>query len=79
VPPALFPETNPIIEELTALGIHNLTPIEALNRLYEWKKVGRGWSELPQARLSALKRCYHNRYFRASITASTARGAYMWG
>ncbi len=35
---ALFPETNPLIEELKALDIHNLTPIEALNRLYEWKR-----------------------------------------
>ena len=38
VPLALFPETNPLIEELKALDIHNLTPIEALNRLYEWKR-----------------------------------------
>ena len=35
---ALFPETNPLVEELKALDIHNLTPIEALNRLYEWKR-----------------------------------------
>ena len=44
MPPALFPETNPLIEELKALDIHNLTPIEALNRLYEWKRrfVGEG-------------------------------------
>ena len=36
--PVLFPETNPLIEELKALNLHNLTPIEALNRLYEWKR-----------------------------------------
>jgi len=35
---ALFPETNPLVEELKALDINNLTPIEALNRLYEWKR-----------------------------------------
>ncbi len=35
---ALFPETNPLVEELKALDINNMTPIEALNRLYEWQK-----------------------------------------
>ncbi len=35
---ALFPETNPLLDELRQLDINNLTPIEALNRLYEWKK-----------------------------------------
>ena len=35
---ALFPETNPLVEELKALDINNLTPLEALNRLYEWQK-----------------------------------------
>ncbi len=35
---ALFPETNPLVEELKRLDINNLTPIEALNRLYEWQR-----------------------------------------
>jgi DNA mismatch repair protein MutS len=35
---ALFPETNPLVEELKQLDINALTPIEALTRLYEWKK-----------------------------------------
>ncbi len=35
---ALFPETNPLLEELRALDINSMTPIEALNRLYEWQK-----------------------------------------
>ena len=35
---ALFPETNPLLEELKDLDINSLTPIEALNRLYEWQK-----------------------------------------
>ena len=35
---ALFPETNPLIEELKNLDINGLSPIEALNKLYEWKK-----------------------------------------
>jgi DNA mismatch repair protein MutS len=34
---ALFPETNPLIEELKALDINTLSPIEALNKLYEWQ------------------------------------------
>jgi len=34
----LFPETNPILNELKKLDINGLSPIEALNRLYEWQK-----------------------------------------
>jgi DNA mismatch repair protein MutS len=35
---ALFPETNPLLEELEGLDINTLSPIEALNKLYEWKR-----------------------------------------
>ncbi len=35
---ALFPETNPLLDELKALDINQITPIEALNKLFEWKK-----------------------------------------
>jgi DNA mismatch repair protein MutS len=35
---ALFPETNPLIEELEAVDVNSLSPIEALNKLFEWKK-----------------------------------------
>ncbi len=35
---ALFPETNPLIEELKKLDMNSLSPIEALNKLYEWQK-----------------------------------------
>jgi DNA mismatch repair protein MutS len=35
---ALFPETNPMLNELKALDINTLSPIEALNKLYEWQK-----------------------------------------
>ncbi|HSM23353.1 MAG TPA: DNA mismatch repair protein MutS, partial [Anaerolineaceae bacterium] len=34
----LFPENNPMIEALKELDINSLSPIEALNKLYEWKK-----------------------------------------
>ncbi len=34
---ALFPEINPLLDELRSLDINALSPIEALNRLYEWK------------------------------------------
>ena len=38
---ALFPETSPIIEELKKLDLESMTPLEALNRLYELqRKVG---------------------------------------
>ncbi|NPV85014.1 MAG: DNA mismatch repair protein MutS [Anaerolineae bacterium] len=35
---ALFPETNPLLEDLKALDINTLTPIEAFNKLYEWQR-----------------------------------------
>lgn len=34
----LFPETNPLLDELEQLDLSALAPIEALNRLYEWQK-----------------------------------------
>lgn len=34
----LFPETNPLLEELKSLDLNVLTPLEALNKLYEWQK-----------------------------------------
>ncbi|MCI0520807.1 MAG: DNA mismatch repair protein MutS [Chloroflexi bacterium] len=35
---ALFPETNPLRDELKNLDVNSLSPIEALNKIYEWKK-----------------------------------------
>ena len=34
----LFPETNPIIDTLDRLDVNSVTPIEAINILYEWKQ-----------------------------------------
>jgi DNA mismatch repair protein MutS len=34
----LFPETNPMLDELKGLDVNSLSPIEALNKLYEWQK-----------------------------------------
>jgi DNA mismatch repair protein MutS len=34
---ALFPESSPLLEELKAIEIEGLSPIEALNKLWEWK------------------------------------------
>jgi len=34
---ALFPETNPLLNELKGIDVNGLSPIEALNKLYEWK------------------------------------------
>jgi DNA mismatch repair protein MutS len=34
----LFPENNPLLEAFTDLDINSLTPIEALNLLYDWKR-----------------------------------------
>jgi DNA mismatch repair protein MutS len=39
---ALFPESSPLLEELKALDVEGLSPIEALNKLWEWRgKYGR--------------------------------------
>ncbi len=35
---ALFPETNPLVKEIGDIDINTLSPIEALNKLFEWKK-----------------------------------------
>jgi DNA mismatch repair protein MutS len=34
----LFPETNPLLDELKTLDVNTLSPIEALNKLYEWQR-----------------------------------------
>ncbi len=34
----LFPETNPLLEELGKIDLNTLSPIEALNFLYEWQQ-----------------------------------------
>jgi DNA mismatch repair protein MutS len=34
---ALFPETNPLLDELKSLDLNSLTPMEALSRLFEWQ------------------------------------------
>jgi len=33
-----FPKTNPMLDELKGLDDHSLSPIEELNKLYEWQK-----------------------------------------
>jgi len=35
---ALFPETSPMLDELKELDVNGLSPIEALNKLFEWQK-----------------------------------------
>jgi DNA mismatch repair protein MutS len=35
---ALFPETSPILEELKGIDVTAITPLEAINKLYEWKR-----------------------------------------
>jgi len=35
---ALFPESSPILEELNDLDMNTMTPLEAINKLYEWKR-----------------------------------------
>jgi DNA mismatch repair protein MutS len=34
----LFPETNPLLDELKEIDLNTFSPIEALNRLYEWQQ-----------------------------------------
>ncbi|MEW5869953.1 MAG: DNA mismatch repair protein MutS [Chloroflexota bacterium] len=35
---ALFPETNPLLDELKSIDVNGLSPIEALNKLFEWQR-----------------------------------------
>jgi len=35
---ALFPETNPLLDELRQIDVNALSPIEALNKLFEWQR-----------------------------------------
>ena len=35
---ALFPESSPLLNELKDMDINSLSPIEALNKLFEWQK-----------------------------------------
>jgi DNA mismatch repair protein MutS len=35
---ALFPETNPLVDELKEIDVNSLSPIEALNKIYEWQR-----------------------------------------
>jgi DNA mismatch repair protein MutS len=35
---ALFPKTNPLLDELKTIDVNTLSPIEALNKLYEWQR-----------------------------------------
>jgi DNA mismatch repair protein MutS len=35
---ALFPETNPLLDELRGLDVLSVSPLEALNKLFEWQK-----------------------------------------
>lgn len=35
---ALFPETNPLLDELRKVDVNAISPIEALNKLFEWQK-----------------------------------------
>jgi DNA mismatch repair protein MutS len=34
----LFPESSPILDELKTVDVNALSPIEALNKLFEWQK-----------------------------------------
>jgi DNA mismatch repair protein MutS len=34
---ALFPQDNPLLDELESLDVASLTPLEALNKLFEWQ------------------------------------------
>jgi DNA mismatch repair protein MutS len=35
---ALFPESSPLLDELKEIDVNSLSPIEALNKLFEWQR-----------------------------------------
>jgi DNA mismatch repair protein MutS len=45
---SFFPETNPLLEDLQNLEIDALSPLEALNKLYEWQQLLRKSREDPE-------------------------------
>ncbi len=42
---ALFPESSPLLDELQALDVNSMSPLEAINKLYEWKRRYAGNAE----------------------------------
>ena len=48
---SLFQDENPLLEEVRGLDIHNLTPLEAINKLYQLQEQikGTGRPGLPGA------------------------------
>lgn len=34
----LFPETNPLLDEIQALDLNNMSPVSAMTKLYEWQQ-----------------------------------------
>jgi DNA mismatch repair protein MutS len=42
---ALFPESSPLLDELKDLDVNGLSPIEALNKLFEWQRTFLGGDE----------------------------------
>jgi DNA mismatch repair protein MutS len=34
----LFPDSSPLLDELKRVDVNSLSPIEALNRLFEWQR-----------------------------------------
>jgi DNA mismatch repair protein MutS len=35
---ALFPDSNPLLQDLRGLDLASMTPLEAISKLYEWQK-----------------------------------------
>ncbi len=42
---ALFPDSSPFLDELRQLDVNALTPLQAINKLYEWKQRYAGQGE----------------------------------
>ncbi|MBP6786876.1 MAG: DNA mismatch repair protein MutS [Candidatus Promineofilum sp.] len=42
---ALFPDSSPFLDELRQLDVNALTPLQAINKLYEWKQRYAGHGE----------------------------------
>ena len=42
---ALFPDSSPVLDELRQLDVNARTPLQAINKLYEWKQRYAGQSE----------------------------------
>jgi hypothetical protein len=81
---ALFPESSPILDELKKLDVNSMSPLEAINKLYEWqRRYGAGWGEnnglvMEQITLADLLAQVTAENLHDEVETGTAVGNQVW-